>query len=123
MEFPVLTINSGYVSVPPSRVAAGKKEAIQTAKVPDRATGTSGTVYWDLQVPGRFIRGGGMYSAPYSFDFHSNQFAVGISPEIGNFNYSPERSSFNFVDMYYGGQGGWFRRRAYYNNIGTIEVC
>jgi len=114
LQDPVLRINGGQVTTPPTRVAPGMREAMRTAKIGHTARGTSGVVTWDVVVPEHDVTFYVtiMWSVPYSHDFHSNWMGVGIRSD----------SSADFDTMYYG-HGRWFRRAEYYYNIPTIRHC
>ena len=75
MDNPISYANTGYIKNPPVPVMSGKREAMVTRKTGHTATGTFGTASWLVNGQRRAIV---MWSAPYSFDFHSNWLAVGI---------------------------------------------
>ena len=99
---PVTLIHGGAVASQAHHVQPGMKEMMVMRKTYYTATGSYGTVSWDIN--GRVVIV--MWSAPYSFDFHSNWLGVGIG-------HSRTHNSNTFNDMYYGG-GSWFKKDEYY---------
>nr|QFQ61162.1 conoporin [Conus magus] len=94
----VRVFGNGAVTSAPTAILPGKKEGFAVRKPSGTATGVSGTVSWEMHgASRRFVLG---WSAPYSFDFHSNWMGLGITRE-GSFKVASGDTWFN--QMYYGG--------------------
>ena len=108
---PVTHIHGGVVDTQASHVKPGMKEMMVMRKRYHAATGSYGTVSWE--VNGREVIV--MWSAPYSFDLHANWLGVGIGHR-GSHNIN------TFDDMYYG-SGSWFKRAEYYYYTRDVTKC
>uniref|UniRef100_W4VSJ5 Conoporin 6 n=1 Tax=Conus geographus TaxID=6491 RepID=W4VSJ5_CONGE len=76
---PKTTPSWGQYTTMPVPIEPGKREAFAVRKAAHSATGTSGTVSWE--VNGNRRRFVIMWSAPYNFNFYSNLMAVGMTIE------------------------------------------
>uniref|UniRef100_W4VSD1 Conoporin 7 n=1 Tax=Conus geographus TaxID=6491 RepID=W4VSD1_CONGE len=76
---PKTTLSWGQYTTMPVAIEPGKREAFAVRKAAYSATGTSGTVSWE--VNGNRRRFVIMWSAPYNFNFYSNLMAVGMTIE------------------------------------------
>ncbi|KAK7104339.1 hypothetical protein V1264_019077 [Littorina saxatilis] len=75
---PVIHMNHGQISkAPPATIDSGYREVTVTRKTSGTATGTSGTVSWEVEGLDRRVYL--MWSAPFNFDFYSNWLGVGVS--------------------------------------------
>ena len=108
---PVTHIHGGVVETQARHVKPGMKEMMVMRKTYHTSTGSYGTVSWE--VNGREVIV--MWSAPYSFDHHSNWLAVGVGSKGTH-----QRNTFN--DMYYR-SGSWFKRDEYYYYTRDVTKC
>nr|ANC48005.1 conoporin [Conus monile] len=80
LKYPtVLTNGAPPITNAPTAILPTKIEAFAVEKPRGTATGTSGTVSWELQgMEQRIVL---MWSAPFSFDLYSNWMGVGMTRE------------------------------------------
>lgn len=114
MAQPISHNVAGQIRVPAGPVLSAGKEAMLAHKTSDTATGTYGVVSWLVTDDKRAVV---MWSAPYSFDFHSNWMAVGIMDAA----YVRNRGASLADDMYY--HDGDFTRGEYYYHSRSIKYC
>ncbi|XP_055348083.1 tereporin-Ca1-like [Paramacrobiotus metropolitanus] len=110
---PQTQINAGYVKIPAEDVEAGVREIMAMHKTDHTATGTSGVVSW--LINGSNERLVIMWSAPYSFDFHSNWMGVGIQSA----GFQLDAKTFNEM---YKGEESWFRRKEFYKDTNQLVL-
>ncbi len=97
LDEPSTYMNRGYVSTPAKTILPGSKEAVVTHKAGGTATGTSGTVAWNLGDTGKKVIV--MWSAPFNHDHYSNWLAVDVQAE---------HTKYDFDRMYKGNRrNGW----------------
>ena len=76
--------------------------------------GSSGTVTWTIEGLGKVLVI--MWSAPYSFDFHTNWLAIGVMDEA-NLHLLHENT---FNEMYKDPES-WFKRKEFYRYVFLIN--
>ena len=117
LKNPITYVHGGYISDPPATVQPGYEEAFGGHKVSGTATGTYGTVAWDLGNSGYFVVF--MWSVPYDHNYHSNWLAIAIWP-----SYAAPHHQDDFNFMYYNCQTAPNNCVAgeYYNTINQISI-
>lgn len=108
---PITHIHGGVVETQARHVQPGTKEMMVMRKTYHTATGSYGTVSWD--VNGREVLV--MWSAPFNFNHHSNWLAVGVAAD-GTHNGN------TFNDMYYENKS-YFVRDEYYYHTRDVTKC
>lgn len=105
---------SGYINTPLTTVHGGQKEGFASHKTGNTATGSwvRCTLQYGANTLFHF-----MYSAPYSFDLHSNWLALAICPKTNS-----QCRHLNANNMYYKSYG-FMRRREYYYSVTNTKVC
>lgn len=83
---PTTFVHGGYISDPPATVHPGYEEGFGGHKVGGTATGTYGTVAWDLGNSGYHVVI--MWSVPYDHNLHSNWLGIAIWPNINGYAHS-----------------------------------
>jgi len=95
--------HNGYHHTPAEDIGPGVKEAMFGGYVPNTTKGCYGTLSWKIGDTNQIIVV--MYSAPYSFDWHSNYLGVWIGREQPTEEFA--------YKMYYGGKG--YLKEFYYD--------
>ena len=113
LHFKGCEMASGYMNVPMRSVASGLREGFASHKTSDSATGS--WIKCAFTVNNVMVHF--MYSAPYSFDFHSNTLAFGVCPP-----HDHSCSGFTASSMYYG-SSSYLARREYYYSVKTLKKC
>ena len=108
---PVTHIHGGVVEVQARHVTPGMKEMMVMRKTYHQATGSYGTVSWDIK--GREVLV--MWSAPFNFNHYSNWLGVGIG-NVGT------QTGNTYNAMYYGAPT-WFKRDEYYYYTRDVTKC
>eukprot|EP01084_Bolivina_argentea_P093837 168704_1 len=103
--------HGGYITDPPFTIFPGYKEAMGGHRVSVTATGTYGTVSWDLGNTG--LKAIIMWSVPYDFNYHVNWLAIGIKTN------HDENDFDTMYDAY--GNGNWFAKDQYYSSSKQIH--
>ena len=111
MRNPQSQRHGGVVELQATEVAPGCKERLVVRKRFAQATGSHGTVSWDVGGKQVII----MWSAPFNFDFYANTLAVGITDDEQQRN---RRESFN--EMYYGDGKSYFVREHFKDHTRDI---
>ena len=111
MRNPQIQRHGGAVELQATEVAPGCKERLVVRKRFAQATGSHGTVSWDVGGKQVII----MWSAPFNFDFYANTLAVGITDDEQQRN---RRESFN--EMYYGHGKSYFVREHFKDHTRDI---
>ncbi|XP_057291281.1 tereporin-Ca1-like [Hydractinia symbiolongicarpus] len=104
---------SGYMNVPMRTIIPGYREGWASHKTGNTATGTY--VRCTFQANNDLIHI--MYSAPYSFDFHSNWLGVAICPKNNG-----ECKSMTADKMYYR-KSSFVSLKEYYRSISHLRQC
>lgn len=105
------TAEQGYIDKPMINVRPGKKEGFASHKTGNTATGTY--VYCRYKVKGNALRLHIMYSAPYSFDMHSNW--LGLAITTPNVQLDADK-------MYYGTYS-YVALEEFYNSVRPAKIC
>lgn len=107
-------IEAGYMNIPVRSISSGQREGFAGHKTGNGATGN--WVKCTFSVTGnRLVHF--MYSAPYSFDIHSNYLTVAVCSSRNS-----DCRSLNANHMYYEGRP-YMTRGEYHNRIHTIKAC
>ncbi|OQV21920.1 Dehydrogenase/reductase SDR family member 1 [Hypsibius exemplaris] len=113
---PIVIINAGQIKTAPSDVHAGQREIMAAHKTDHTATGSSGTVSWNVDGTGQRVVI--MWSAPYSFDFHTNWLAVGVM-DASSLHLLGENT---FNEMYKS-EESWFKRKEFYRDTTQVRFA
>lgn len=104
---------SGHMNVPMNSVASGQREGFASHKVPNTAKGSWVRCTFKVNKSLMHV----MYSAPYSFDLHSNTLSLAIC--------EADKADCQDLDantMYYGARS-YMEKGTYYNKVYDTVMC
>jgi len=113
MQFIECEVASGHINVPIGSVASGLREGFASHKVPNSAKGS--WVRCSFKTDQSIVHF--MYSAPYSFDLHSNTLSLAVCEADDT-----DCQDLTANAMYYGSRP-YMKRRSYYNKVYDTHIC